>query len=397
MASNRVGPLFLALITLWIGTCSVHAEELQLFARPGVPVKNYNKLVANIREGDTLVFSNGKKFNVVSILSAPGSGNTTLVVEIPGNKALRIPLADGFLDPITPYHEFITEYLTGAKALESVNAPIVKVFFEMSLAEEYVVVEKLDIKFTLAKLLDRLRRHELSTMAQYLAALDNEDKAAVKKLMELAERLARLTDIGDFSPDQIGWVKGEWIIFDFTSKMEHFEEIDDKTVFDFFFLPQPLKDEVQTRIVKVRERIVREEIQSYLKQRNRTPKTAFDTRAITDRLYRNFRHRPSASVLADALIRSELQSALSSNDRELVKSALVFLNLTKSDFPDDLMASAVAATLPWLEEGLRALDSSYFLELRIDQTKLLRWIAALARHHQQSCAAALTQNTPQTP
>lgn len=181
------------------------AESHTLFLAGGVAVRNYDQIVASIKPNDQLRFTNGKVFRVKGAL---GKGNTTLVIETEEGLALRVPLRAGaFMDPIsyeeTPYSDFINKYRIGSRRLQRMGIEMPRIID--SLPSEYVLVEKVAVKFRL----DQLLQGEVSLSRAEL-------EEALSKLKSWAKQLWTVTYIGDFNESQVVYDGKRWILVDTT-------------------------------------------------------------------------------------------------------------------------------------------------------------------------------------
>ena len=136
--------------TIWIATQTLAwAATYQLFhSAPGrsTEAPAYTKTVKHLKYGDTVIFSNGRRFRLGKLL---GKGNTTMIFAIIGEPdlALRIPKSSGkfILDgkpTANDTRDFIDYFVKGSNQLNGKGVPVVVV--SESLASEYAVVTRLD-------------------------------------------------------------------------------------------------------------------------------------------------------------------------------------------------------------------------------------------------------------
>ena len=139
--------LGLVLLHLLCAEFSV-AKSVNLFAS-GRYARNYDRVVSQIARGQDLKFSDGIPYRVQGVLNLGALGATTAVIELEGDRVLRFPLT-------REAGEFaIKQYLDGHRKLKNTPIPIPKITF-VSPQLEYLVVEKIPVRFTLDELLTRI-------------------------------------------------------------------------------------------------------------------------------------------------------------------------------------------------------------------------------------------------
>jgi hypothetical protein len=203
---------FTLLLTLASSALAREPRVLELF-KDGAPVAAYDDLVADLVRGDTLVFSDGRRFQVRKVFPSPGA--MTRVLDVGGGKVIRIPKISYML-------HFQQLFLEQMKELEAHGVPAVRVFAEESLSPEYLVVEKVDIRFTAEDLLNRSK------------PIPRAERAKAKRaLTAFARSTASLSEIGDFKPDALVWDGSRWRVLD-TGLFPHVpaEAIASRTVFE---------------------------------------------------------------------------------------------------------------------------------------------------------------------
>ena len=230
----------LAVFSLIYG-CPRAFGQMVLF-EDGRQVTDYNNKILAIAPGTQIKFSKGEIFTVEKIL---GSGNTTLVLEVEGQKALRIPQWRGVrsgLDPMKDSYAVVKaegrtsmpsyigaeplgaisgqqpdETFTGIhksygetyQQLEVAGVDVPRVNFAVSRMGEYYVTEKFETKMTLQEFLDRLESFSAQEREFYFKALD-------KFLLTTYQ----LSSIGDFAPRQIGTDGKTWKLLDWRGGVE---------------------------------------------------------------------------------------------------------------------------------------------------------------------------------
>ncbi len=192
---------------------SAQGERFFLFSAPGVQSENYAEVVRQLLRDDVLVFSDGEEFTVKSVL---GQGNTTLVIDIVGNRVLRIPLSSGNASistdengkespiPLGSYTSYITEFIEGHRALTAAGVRVVKMYEH--LREEYVVVEKLSPRFNY-----RWYFHNRRTFSEGFK------RRVDAQLLQFVSGVSLFAKIGDFHPEQLVYNESEWVLLDFTT------------------------------------------------------------------------------------------------------------------------------------------------------------------------------------
>lgn len=202
---------------------SVHAwaDRYVLFQPDGVVASNYDAIVANLRVGDVLVFSDGKEFTVQDPIT---NGNTTKILGISKHKVLRIPLRQGVCVgcPGT-YTDILNSYLEGHEALVKEKVPTVHVYKKESLKNQRVIVDRVDVKFTLEEYVARENNRLNFTPAQY----DSIDK----KLIQWFETTWNFVFIGDFHAKQLVYDGKKWILIDFSGDHNLLKRLNDESIF----------------------------------------------------------------------------------------------------------------------------------------------------------------------
>ncbi len=147
-----------------------------------------------------LRFGDGKEFKVYEVLSERNPGTMTIIIDIGGGKALRIPrLISDFI--LAEFNGFLQAY----QVLEATGIHCVKVYPELSLPGQYYIVDKLDIRFSLTSFLNGT-----SGLTQ------EEYQIALERFLKFAESTYLFRSIGDFMERNIAYTQtGEWIFLDF--------------------------------------------------------------------------------------------------------------------------------------------------------------------------------------
>lgn len=199
-----------SLLFLLVAVRCFGAEHVWLFEmrnRQYVPVANYDALVARLQPGDVLHFPDGSQFTITAPLNGnrfdgQAAGTNTLVLEVREGadgpvRALRVSRrADA--------RHLLDEFVDGIRSLNGFNVPTVTI--HRAVAEQYALVERLDVHFTLEDLvMGRLRPRGLDAATERLL---------YRELVEFARRVFMFADIGDFNLGQLAWVGDRWVLMD---------------------------------------------------------------------------------------------------------------------------------------------------------------------------------------
>lgn len=182
---------------------SAHAEFYQLYdSNTGRAVDGYATILSNLKEGDVISFTNQKRFKIKKFL---GSGNTTMILELEGSppRAIRLPKNSGSHSKEFTYGELLDSFVKGARYLEENAVPSVKI--HESLAQEYAIVDKVNVDFTFGEF---LKNNDIS---------ESDRKKMIEEFYSFAKKTARLEKIGDFHPGQLVYDGKKWIVLDWTS------------------------------------------------------------------------------------------------------------------------------------------------------------------------------------
>jgi hypothetical protein len=214
------------------------AARVVLFDRAGIQVADYGPLAAKIEAGDTLVFSDGKEFEIAGIL---GHGNVTMVLGLADGRVLRVPIGRGF-HRSRGYPEYISSFLLAYPELAEAGVPVVKVYEHESREGEYALVEKLEIAFTLEDLI----KPQSTIMGE-------QRDRAVEGLIEFARKTWAFSEIGDFRAEQIAWVKDRgWVLFDFMEGARAYEQLPLETAFEQMRIPGELRNRIWEAVMEER-------------------------------------------------------------------------------------------------------------------------------------------------
>lgn len=197
----------------WIGFKSGSGRTspvLISFEGSGFP-GNYNQAIKDLKIGDRIQLPGGETFTVHGIL---GAGHLTKIVDIGGGWALRLPKNDGAdfgwsRDRLT---NAMNEFMALQPELKAAGIDVVDVDQARSRPPFGIVVRKLGSMVQGDHFISMLNWNRMPTLS--------EDEMATAKtaLIEFLVKTWRYTDIGDFTPRQIGFdrKKKKWILFDFS-------------------------------------------------------------------------------------------------------------------------------------------------------------------------------------
>ncbi|MBT4791681.1 MAG: hypothetical protein HON90_08935 [Halobacteriovoraceae bacterium] len=152
-----------------------------------------------------------------------GNGDTTIILDVtdPENGkdyALRLPRGKKEFD-IKFSRRLLGSFVDGYNKLKEYGIPVPRI--HESHDEQYILVEKINHKFDLKKLLSHpegISKEEL--------------KEAYKALVKFAERSAYFKQIGDFHAEQLVYSpkKNEWVLLDWHVNHKLVENIDDQAI-----------------------------------------------------------------------------------------------------------------------------------------------------------------------
>lgn len=185
------------------------ADPIDLF-KAGVPIKDYDKIVYNLRPLDTVRFSNGVTFeihkNYVPLSGNPDRG-TTAILSIGNGRIIRIPKRCNAKFQCQQNQDYLVQFANGEKLLREKGMLIPQVYLEESYLPEYVVVEELEIIELLYDWFTYIGDHPGDIHPLKLAALK-----------KFAARASPFTHIGDFGDTQVALTPKGWVLFDWTDK-----------------------------------------------------------------------------------------------------------------------------------------------------------------------------------
>ncbi len=215
------GSLFL--LIFFLISQQLHADMITLFDTQGNQVKNYDKLIKEIKIGDVFKFSDGSQFIYESVL---GKGTLTVIfkvkplqkiAEVAYNQslALRLPLkygtyvsGRGLLGTHTRYYtESIDAFIKGQQSIEKI-ATIKMPKIYASLKSQYAAVELINYDF------DGFTFFAKSNQVD--AKILNEAELALEKFVE---DTAKFTILDDFHPGQMVYNKEQkaWYLIDWAA------------------------------------------------------------------------------------------------------------------------------------------------------------------------------------
>lgn len=222
-ASQSVFLRFLCIFCLGIGAFA-SADSYVLFHAPGKPVHNYDAILANLKAGDEVIFSNGDRFILKKVL---GSGNATSVFETTDGKALRIPkvagpvwvrrMKDNIISSATG-PEFMELYIQGNEKISRLGIPVPELY--RSLPSEYALVEKLTVHF------------DFTDFAWGRHGLNAAHRAKVfEELVAFARKTWRVNTVGDLGGRQVLYTHRGWLLVDHTNSVQFAATVRSSTFF----------------------------------------------------------------------------------------------------------------------------------------------------------------------
>ena len=147
------------------------------------------------------------------------------------------------------YH-FMREFVEGFNALKFYDIQQVKLLSSSVYNGEYILVENLNMAFTLKEFLQAHMKGEI------------QPTVLTKKLWEELETFLlsswQFSFIGDFRLDQVGWTrngKKQWKLFDMSNEVEIFSEVGDASLVDKIAedLPMDFVSRVKRKIFDLRK------------------------------------------------------------------------------------------------------------------------------------------------
>ncbi len=198
--------LLLVVYSLFLDAFS---KDFVLFKAPGIPVEGYNDLILQIKAGDSITFSNDKRYMVDSVL---GNGNTTRIFGVGNKGALRVAMHDEDL-------VYIDEFWKGYVALRDHGVPVPRVYF--SRAGEFVLVERYQKIFSLHEFEESKFSLGEGTYGNALGAL--------RTFVLLSKKFSELHD-GSDNKENIVYTKSGWLFVDWREKAFFAKSFRDKHV-----------------------------------------------------------------------------------------------------------------------------------------------------------------------
>ena len=230
MCLDRLFIIIIALLaSVWIAPAPAQAKVYYLNPEPNLDGNfRYRDELLDIKKGDIVRFSDGRRFTIQGAL---GEGGTTRVFDIGNGRALRLPSSAA---NCCKWNQYI---LDNGPILDRAGVPVPQVYVEeSSKLGHYVVVEKVQVRTTLADALSDLSRGRM-TLAEF--------EQYVPSLVEFARSTASLSYISDFKPAQLGWTGQKWVLLDWANAPHFAVSMKEVTVFErspaFNRLPGDLK------------------------------------------------------------------------------------------------------------------------------------------------------------
>ena len=172
---------------------AIFAAHYQLFSRPGIPAVMYNVYLNRLAPGDTISFSSGKVYKIEKRL---GQGNTSLILAVGKNAALRIPLNKSIFA-----RSWFNQYWEGYLHLKDSQIPIVKAYADLN--QEFVLVERFQKRFDFGEFLDG-----------GINISETEKARIMSEFIDFASKTYEFARIGDFHQSQLVYTKKGWLLVD---------------------------------------------------------------------------------------------------------------------------------------------------------------------------------------
>ncbi|MFT6067873.1 MAG: hypothetical protein ACJAT2_001216 [Bacteriovoracaceae bacterium] len=229
---------FILMLIALVSLSTLIAKEVVLYEN-AKQVPDYEARLKSIAPGDELIFSDNQRLTIVKKL---GQGGSSQIFETSTGKAVRL----------TNYYRtgsYFNGYLSAALKLQKSDFLLLPELFDrQSNIKEYLLVEKVDVLFTMEDFLKGNYQSDLSK-----TQLES-------KIFDFAETTAQLDTIRDFKPANIVWDGDQWRLLDFDDGPIFASGPNDSTVFDYApkqgkymrELPEDMIARINERIKEVR-------------------------------------------------------------------------------------------------------------------------------------------------
>lgn len=203
------------LLLFFLSAGNVTAKHYELFTlHHNIVVAHfdYDSIIPELREGDTIEFSNkkifhlGKRLDTLAAITDQGSRTAIFEITNSPKEVIRISLQE-FIRP------GIRSTVNGYDELKYLGENIIKIIDSKD--KEYVVVEKLPSKnYTF---LDLILKDSIPEEVQI---------KMIKSLADFAKKTARFTELGDFHTTQMVYdiKNSRWVLFDWTEGHAYFDK-----------------------------------------------------------------------------------------------------------------------------------------------------------------------------
>lgn len=214
----------LALITA--STLALAGEPIRLWDATGEVRSGYSAAVRRLPIGAEILLKEGTPPVTAKILRFLGNGNTSVIYEIEGGRAIRLAKGEGLTDLGPTYDAYLLWFAEGAERVERTETPIVKVFHEESWKERYLIVEALEPPTGISELysLEDLVRGNVRDPAL-------KKRMTTELLDDFAPKTWQLRHVADMRTDQLLYTKRGWIIADLSSTVRMAKTARDATLF----------------------------------------------------------------------------------------------------------------------------------------------------------------------
>ncbi len=202
---------------------SADEKPVRLWNSAGEVTDAYAANVHRLPPGTLLHLRQGQTARIVRFL---GAGNTTVIYEIEGGKALRLAKGVGISDMGVAYDGYLAWFYEGMRKVSATETPAVKVYAEESWPTRYLVVEKLEAPTEI---------NRIYSLEEVLAG-EVEDTEMKRRMLyelehEFAPRSWALRFVSDMRTDQLVYTRRGWIVADLTSTVRFAKATRDSTLF----------------------------------------------------------------------------------------------------------------------------------------------------------------------
>lgn len=200
-------------------------DPIRLWDAKGEVVSGYGAAVTRLPPGTEILLKEGTPPVTAKIVRFLGNGNTSVIYEIEGGRAIRLARGEGLTALGPTYDAYLYWFAEGAERVAATEAPVVKVFPE-SWKERYLIVEALvppegvPRLYSFTDLLDGTIKDEALKKKMTTALLD-----------DFAPKTWQLRHVADMRSDQLLYTNRGWIIADLSLTVRMARTTRDATLF----------------------------------------------------------------------------------------------------------------------------------------------------------------------